>query len=426
MKLVKIPKKTKGQFREICVPTKEEKIQFSSFLPELNRKASVLCDKETVHGFMNGKNPVTNAKKHIGKRYTLRFDLSDFFDTVKTLHLKGKLTVSEIEALMPDGRAYQGLPTSPIVANIAAIDMDKAIIKKLKTKEGIVYTRYADDLTFSFDDYSFVEFLKKEIQIIVGRCGFRLNPKKTWLQDAKFGNRIITGVCVTNDGIKPTRAIKRKIRAAAHQNKINQLKGLVEWSKLKEPNTEKKEKDITQEKINELANLWNLRKIDLKQIPFKKTEDLGDDVIISGDPVQILGLSNWTTNWRSCMMHPNGQYHRGATFWLYLEGTRIAGLKSGKSMTVAGFTRPTFAARTLIHEDENGNLYYDRIYGESYDISHKLQNKLESCGISFIRNRKKRTHIKGRVKKSKSIQPYFDSLSHEEIVENKKKFYRAY
>lgn len=130
-----------------------------------------------------------------------------------------------------------------------------------------VYTRYADDLAFSFNFPDVVEMLMREVPRIVEKHGFRINPSKTHLQCAKAGRRIITGVAV-DSGVHPTREIKRRIRAAAHQSEtgrltqrtermllsralsnkqsgaslramlVGQLRGLEEWAKLKLPKVE--------------------------------------------------------------------------------------------------------------------------------------------------------------------------------------------
>lgn len=423
LKLVKIPKKTKGQFREICIPSAEQKKLLREVVPELNEKSKVLCDKDVVHGFMHMHSPVTNAKKHIGYNYTLKFDLSDFFDTVKPEHLRGKIPVEMIEKTMPNNRAYQGLPTSPIIANIAATDMDRAITKKIKDLP-IVYTRYADDLCFSFNEHEHCEMLKKVIPQIVGRCGFKLNVKKTWLQDSRFGNRIITGVVVTNEGIKATRATKRKLRAANHQKNKNVIRGLNEWIKLKEP----QEKDLIKPRdFTELLRVWGLANIPFETFPKKKTTKLSSDVIISGDVVQILGLSNFTSNWTSCMEHPRGMYHRGAMFWALNDSTRIAGyLAPKKTLTVSGITRPCFKARTLIHTDQNGNQYYDRIYGESTDAANNLKKVLEDANIKWVRNAEPRIRMKGLVSVELFREmPYLDSLSYGKNDNNEYYTYRS-
>jgi hypothetical protein len=69
----------------------------------------------------------------------------------------------------------------------------------------------------------------------VGECGFEINHRKTRLQSSTAGRRIITGVGVGDDGLYPTRALKRKLRAAIHQKHGNSARGLAEVAKLKVP-----------------------------------------------------------------------------------------------------------------------------------------------------------------------------------------------
>lgn len=390
MRFIQIPKKAKGEFRKICIPHAEEKVKLRNYLSNLNKKAATLCG-DNVQGFMVGRSPVTNAKKHIGKRFTLKFDLADFFDTVTPDHLKGILTKDELTHLMPDDRAYQGLPTSPIVANLAAIKMDDAIQKMLeKQKIDVVYTRYADDLCFSFDDHNVVKILKTFIPQIVGRCKFKLNKSKTWLQDSKFGKRHVTGVMVGDEGISSSREVRRRLRAAIHQKNFHEAKGLTEWTKLKEPNPNRQR--LSQYDMNELTRMWRLPRIYINSLPKKPADETyqdakGNTVLITGDHIQVLGLSNFTTNWGSCMTHPGGQYHRHAAFWTYLEGTRIAGLLSGETKTFGPFTRPTFKARALIHTFRDGTTFYDRIYQESMTAGETLTKILEANNIKYVVNR---------------------------------------
>jgi hypothetical protein len=138
--------------------------------------------------------------------------------------------------LFPDGAARQGLPTSPAIANLAACPMDKIIDKHIKSRsENIVYTRYADDMCLSFDNHDTHKYLITVIRDAVSSCGFEINERKTRLQSSSAGRRIITGVGVDSDGLYPTRALKRKLRAAIHQQHKNSARGLAEVTKLKVP-----------------------------------------------------------------------------------------------------------------------------------------------------------------------------------------------
>jgi hypothetical protein len=420
MNIVKIPKKSKGQFREIAIPNTEEKNLFRQHVSKLNEKTKKLCS-DVVHGFILGKSPITNAKQHIGYAYSLSFDLSNFFDTVKPSHLQGRLTKDEIQTLMPNDRAYQGLPTSPAIANLAAIDMDKAIIKKIRDL-GIVYTRYADDLTFSFDSYELSQFLKKEVVQIVRRCGFIINDKKTHLQDARYGNRIITGVSVNNHAISVSRKCRKKIRAALHQKNTNSAKGLTEWSKLKEPKPKIPAK-YSQVEVNALTNLWKIKKVLIQDIPDKEDIDLHNNCHISGDLVYLLGISNFATNWTSCMRHPDGCNHKKVNAWAYLAGTRVAMLVSDQTLTVCGFTRNKMKARALVHRLRNGQQVYDRIYGESVEAQTILKEQLLANNIIPISQAEKGIKVSGNVPQSKVYKtPYLDNLGYSSGVASVGKF----
>ena len=283
MGLTKIPKKKKGEFRLIYVPNKEEKELLERLLPYLHELCHKLCDHNVVHGFSLGKSPVTCAMRHIGYQFTLSHDLKNFFDEITVNHVKDiitelldniipppKITIDNIgrqveytrvsesvlSKLFIDGHCYQGLPTSPLVANLAAIKLDSDISNGLKNiDDKIVYTRYADDLTISFNDYKSLQSIKDIISKAVIDSNFTLNNGKTRLQTSKYGYRNVTGISVGPDKIYLPRRFKRRMRALNHMvesQKTNpnkqtkrdkylaykwkrQLDGLREYSKLKYP-----------------------------------------------------------------------------------------------------------------------------------------------------------------------------------------------
>jgi hypothetical protein len=220
------------------VPTEAEKKDLKVLLPELNKLQYSLCNN-TVHGFMPLRSAVTNAKAHIGKQFTLCFDLKDFFDTVtrsKVTAVCDRFAESYYDKCFVDNVARQGLPTSPAIANIAAIKLDAGLSVGLRLiSTEIVYTRYADDLTISFDDGSLVERIKELVRDKVIESGFELAAHKTTLYKASAGYRKVTGVSVGSDAVYPTRESKRKLRAAKHQGNESSTKGLEEWQKLKVP-----------------------------------------------------------------------------------------------------------------------------------------------------------------------------------------------
>ena len=239
MKIIKIPKKDKS-FRVIYCPEPELKKRLRLMVPRLNGFAIFMDRHGVAHGFMPRRSPVTNAMAHCGFPFSLSFDLENWFDTVTPDH------VMNVPGLMSDatclcfvdGAARQGLPTSPAMANIAAAPMDNDIMAlRVRGRLGWsfgAYTRYADDMTFSFEREATARWLKEIIPPLVERHKFKINPAKTRLQSARAGRRIITGVAV-DDTIHVPRKIKRRLRAARHQRNWPQMRGLGEWARLRLP-----------------------------------------------------------------------------------------------------------------------------------------------------------------------------------------------
>lgn len=235
-----IPKKN-GKPRRICAPSTDLKAYQRK---QLRRLEGVFKDYSTragvndnFHGFLTGRNCITGAEKHIGYETTIMMDIKDFFDSVTKEHFKHiPEVVNHSEHLFhEDGYTPQGFVTSPILANIATIN----IISELRAKLTVldpwnVVTIYADDIQVSIlkvDNYKLEEQIKQLVTDVFKSYGFEINPRKTRTRRAKYGYRKILGVNVGSDHIRATRRIMRKIRAAKHQSKHHSLGGLTTWSK---------------------------------------------------------------------------------------------------------------------------------------------------------------------------------------------------
>lgn len=221
MNIVIIPK-GRGRFRTIYAPNASEKARASAWLPFLKTRHRDPAGVQ--HGFRPGRSAVTNALAHRNFRFTLSFDLADFFDTVTPIHVLDLFAVGECGSFYDDcfhtGAARQGIPTSPAIANIAATPLDADIVamnRHSRLGPMFVYTRYADDLTFSFNYSGTEEMLRAEIPKLVAKHRFKINEAKTHIQHARQGRRIITGVAVSDTGTHLPRATKRKLRAIEHQ-----------------------------------------------------------------------------------------------------------------------------------------------------------------------------------------------------------------
>jgi hypothetical protein len=160
-----IPKRSGGA-RRISAPRKKLKGAQRSILDKL---LSHMPAHPAAHGFIEGRSTVSNAAPHVGSRVVVRVDIRDFFPTVHYRRVKGLFEaygydadvasalagLTTHRAKLPDGSVAwpgalpQGAPTSPALANLVCRRLD-ARLASLSAKVGATYTRYADDLTFSF------------------------------------------------------------------------------------------------------------------------------------------------------------------------------------------------------------------------------------------------------------------------------------
>ena len=218
-------RKKHGGYREITAP----KGGLRGILNALNILLQTY-DEPTpwAYGFVCGRSVVDNARPHVGKRYILNLDLKDFFPTITRQQVADCLTAepfgfSSLAAKLVSGLATvhtdngkevlaQGFATSPTLSNFICREMDKEIAS-IATAQGITFTRYADDLTFSSD----VDILRpqgelvQQVKTIVERYGFRLNEEKTHLQ--RRGRRQeVTGLMVT-EKVNVSRRFVREIRS---------------------------------------------------------------------------------------------------------------------------------------------------------------------------------------------------------------------
>ncbi|WP_299019459.1 reverse transcriptase domain-containing protein [uncultured Photobacterium sp.] len=112
-----------------------------------------------------------------------------------------------------------GAPSSPLVFNFILYRFDNAI-SQLCQSEGIVYTRYADDLTFSTNKRGAILSFPPKVRRILGTLydgNIKINLRKTVLS-SKAHNRHVTGITLTNDGkLNIGREEKRKLSAAVYR-----------------------------------------------------------------------------------------------------------------------------------------------------------------------------------------------------------------
>ena len=114
----------------------------------------------------------------------------------------------------------QGSPTSPALANLAALGLDRRLAG-LADRFGATYTRYADDLTFSGDRALLRQAgrIVASVESIAADEGFRVNDDKTRVR-SRAQRQLVTGL-VVNAHPNVTRAEYDRLRAVLHDAVTN-------------------------------------------------------------------------------------------------------------------------------------------------------------------------------------------------------------
>ncbi|NMD53206.1 RNA-directed DNA polymerase [Shewanella sp. DNRA4] len=239
-KVYKIPKRTLG-FRTIAQPTPAVKRIQKQIVSIISKNAKV---HHCATAYVRGKGIKENANKHVCSEYILKVDLENFFNSVTPKMLfkalkKQKIVLSQIDEKVIEQFLFWnmskkingklvlsvGAPSSPFISNLVMYSFDKKM-EEYCSKESIVYTRYADDLTFSTKSkgilFTHLQFVRKMIAKEFS-SKLMLNESKT-VFSSKAHNRHVTGIVLTNNNkLSLGREKKRYISALIHKFKLGKL-----------------------------------------------------------------------------------------------------------------------------------------------------------------------------------------------------------
>jgi RNA-directed DNA polymerase len=240
-----IPKKH-GGVREIHAPEKDLKllqyrlsILLQDCIKEINAAHGHAEDEKHLgiaHGFKRHHSIMTNGRVHVTRRFVFNVDLNDFFGTInfgrvrgffikdKNFKLHSSVATGIAQISCYENKLPQGSPCSPVISNLIGHIMDIPLAQ-LAASEGVTYTRYADDLTFSTNQIKFPEKIAlktgnstwttgRHLQRIVQRSGFSFNEKKTRMQ-LQDSRQEVTGLTV-NRKVNVPATYRYTVRAMAN------------------------------------------------------------------------------------------------------------------------------------------------------------------------------------------------------------------
>lgn len=216
-----IAKKSGGK-RKICAPNIELKtIQRSlsdlllDCIDDIDKENSF--DNTLAHGFSRERLIITNAEIHQGQKNVLNIDLDNFFGSFNFGRVRGFFIKNNNFQLNPDvattiaqiacynNELPQGSPCSPVITNLITHALDIRLVQLAK-KHSCLYTRYADDITFSTRLKEFPAKIMSEpspnlyiagakLKSEIHRAGFKINDEKTRIQ-YKDSRQEVTGLIV--------------------------------------------------------------------------------------------------------------------------------------------------------------------------------------------------------------------------------------
>lgn len=191
------------------------------------------------------------ASQHCGARWLIKLDISGFFGSISEIQIYrvfrgmgyAPLVSFELARVCTHAPAYskryqqdsewlvrkrgsrkfyaqwgigflpQGGPSSPMLSNLIMVEADKKIAK-LAASQGLTYTRYSDDITFSTTqgyDRERAEKIVRDTTAILRPMGLAVNPKKTRIIPPS-GRKIVLGLLVDGPNPKLTLDFRDRIR----------------------------------------------------------------------------------------------------------------------------------------------------------------------------------------------------------------------
>jgi len=257
-KTYEIDKRSGGK-RTIAQPSRELKELQYYLIDTLFNNFRV---HEAAMAYVSGRNIKNNAEPHVHSRFILKMDFADFFGSVVESDFDHICKDNQVELSADDNRFcknvlfYQptlmsqlrlsiGAPSSPQLSNAMMFRFDEKIAQECRD-HAVVYTRYADDLTFSCDNVEALNHIRARVPDILGNLPYPtiyVNWNKVFLVSKKY-RRTVTGLTITNDGrVSLGRDRKRLIRSMIDhfekglldQNDAQKLRGLMAFSKSVEP-----------------------------------------------------------------------------------------------------------------------------------------------------------------------------------------------
>lgn len=186
-----------------------------------------LKEHESCYSYRKNKSIKDNANVHLNRKFILCMDVESFFDNITVKQVEKCFVENKIEPQLAalfakivtlNGALPQGAPTSPVISNSHLYEFD-GLISKYCMDNNLSYSRYADDLTISSDDYGPLKKVENLISEKLSSYQLKLNQKKTRIVSSN-SCQIVTGVAINNGELRPSRKHRKAVRALFHKAEV--------------------------------------------------------------------------------------------------------------------------------------------------------------------------------------------------------------
>lgn len=158
--------------------------------------------------FRSGSSIVHNARAHARQQLIATVDVRDFFAStrasrVRAFFVKQGWHGEELRTLMRlcvyRNGLPQGAPSSPCLSNLVNLALDQRLWH-LARQAGAIYTRYGDDLTFSWSCDRMPDGFPRAVEDGLQAAGYAIQPRKSWDVRPVGDRPCITGLMLTGNG----------------------------------------------------------------------------------------------------------------------------------------------------------------------------------------------------------------------------------
>lgn len=208
----------KGKIRDVYKAHNSLKLIHKS----INELLDKLHYPDNIQGGVRERSIITNASKHIGKKYVANFDIKNFFPSVKFWMIdkifRDQKCVPKVADLLTrlttaDRQLPQGFATSPKISGLILFKINSRLENFFK-KLGLIHSFWIDDLTVS-GNRKIDKGIEKMIRKIFRQSGFELHgDEKTYFANYSEKQKCIG--LIINKELNADKIIRRKVSQQLH------------------------------------------------------------------------------------------------------------------------------------------------------------------------------------------------------------------